>query len=127
MPYRTERAGAFILEELTRLLMNDVRDPRVAAITITDVELTRDRRIARVYVACYSGEEDLHAGLAGLESAKGFLRHGLSQVLHWRFTPEIEFRIDRSWEYGNKIEALLDAIDEEDEGGVDEGNELVDE
>ncbi|MBN1400242.1 MAG: 30S ribosome-binding factor RbfA [Anaerolineae bacterium] len=127
MPYRTERAEVFILEELTRLLMHDVHDPRVAPITVTDVDLTRDRRIARVYVACYSGEEDLRAGLAGLESAKGFLRHGLSQVLHWRFTPEIEFRVDRSWEYGNKIEALLEAIHEEDDEGTDEGSEPVDE
>jgi ribosome-binding factor A len=127
MPYRTERAEVFILEELTRLLMQDVHDPRVAPITVTDVDLTRDRRIARVYVACYSGEEDLRAGLAGLESAKGFLRHGLSQVLHWHFTPEIEFRVDRSWEYGNKIEALLEAIHEEDDEGTDEGSEPVDE
>jgi len=53
LPYRRERAGEFIFEELTLLLHNAVRDPRVQAITITGVDLTPDRRIARVYVACY--------------------------------------------------------------------------
>ena len=114
MPYRTERAGSFIHEELTELLMGSVRDPRVAALTITGVEVTRDRRLAHVYIACYSGEEDLREGLAGLESAKGFLRRSLGKTLHWPFTPYLEFRADRSWEYGNKIDALLDAIHEEE-------------
>lgn len=108
--HRRERASSFIREELTLLLRNTVRDPRVEPLTITDVELTPDRRIARVHVACYSGEESLEEGLEGLESAKGFLRRGLGQVLHWRFTPEIEFRVDRSWERGARIDELLDEL-----------------
>lgn len=114
-PYRRERAGAFILEELTLLLRNAVRDPRVASITVTDVELTADRRIARVYVSSYEGDEALHEGLAGLESAKPFLRQRLGQVLHWRFTPELEFRVDNSWQYGNRIDAILKDIRENGE------------
>ena len=113
MLYRRERAGSLIREELTLALRTAVRDPRVQALTITEAELTRDRRIARIYVACYSGEEDLAQGLVGLESAKGFLRHRLGQVLRWRFTPELEFRIDRSGEYGARIDALLDALQRE--------------
>ena len=110
MLYRSERAASFIKEELTELLRGAVRDPRVQTLTITDVDLTRDRRIARIYVACYSGEEALKEGLAGLESAKGFLRHEISQLLHWPFSPALEFRIDRSWDYGNRIDAILGAI-----------------
>jgi len=120
-PYRRERAGGFIQEELTLLLRNAVRDPRVAPITITDVELTEDRRIARVYVACYDGEEALKGGLEGLESAKPFLRQRLSQVLHWRFAPEIEFRLDRSWEYGQRIDSLLKEINENDRPSDEQG------
>lgn len=119
LPYRRERAGEFIFEELTLLLHNAVRDPRVQAITVTGVDLTPDRRIARVYVACYSGEEALQEGLKGLESAKGYLRRELSRLLHWRFTPELEFRVDRSWERGSKIDALLGSIQKEPEEQVD--------
>jgi ribosome-binding factor A len=109
--YRRERAGDFIREQFTLLLRDQVHDPRVQNIIITDVELTEDRRIARVYVACYDGEEALAKGLEGLESAKSFFRRALSQLLSWRFVPEVEFRVDRSWQYGTKIDALLRDIE----------------
>jgi ribosome-binding factor A len=115
MPYRPERAGTFILEELTRLVRNDLRDPRVADVIITGVDVTKDRRIARVYVANYAGEEALKEALQGLESAKPYLRRHLAQVLHWNFAPAIEFRTDRSYEYGQRIDALLDQIHQEEQ------------
>jgi len=111
--YRIERAGSFILEEITILLQNSVRDPRVQPLTVTGVEITRDKRMARVYVACYSGEDALKEGLEGLESAKGFLRRELGHLLGWRFTPELEFRVDRSWEYGARIDALLKRLEQD--------------
>lgn len=113
MPYRRERGASFIREELTLLLRDAVQDPRVQTLTIADVELTPDRRVARIYVLCYSGEEDLREGLAGLESAKGFLRGRLGQALHWRFTPHLEFRVDRSWEHGERIDAILEQLQQE--------------
>jgi ribosome-binding factor A len=108
--HRRERASGFVLEELTLMLRNLVRDPRVQAITITDVDLTPDRRVARIYVACYSGEEALAEGLKGLESARSFLRSRLAHLLHWPFTPDLEFHTDRSWEQGARIDALLDKL-----------------
>ena len=120
--YRRERANGAIQEELTLLLHNEVEDPTVSLLSITGVDLTPDRRLARVYVACFSGEEDLVEGLAGMERAKGFLRHGLSQVLHWRFTPNLEFRPDRTWEHGARIDDLFRQIegDRVDQAGGDD-------
>ena len=109
--FRRERANSFIQEELSLLLQNEVEDPTVSLLTITGVDLTPDRRLARVYVTCFSGEDDLVEGLAGLDRAKGFLRHGLSQVLHWRFTPNLEFRADRTWEHGARIDELFRQIE----------------
>ena len=111
--YRPERASTFILEEMTILLRGSVDDPRVEPLTVTDVELTRDRRIARIYVACYSGDDALREGLEGLESAKGFLRRELGQLLGWRFTPNLEFSVDRSWEHGARIDRLLETLGHE--------------
>jgi len=113
LSHRRERAETFIREELTLMLQNEVQDPRVAPLTISEVSLTKDRRIARVYVSCYSGEKDLQAGMEGLQSAQGFLRSRLGQLLHWRFTPELEFWADRSWEYGAKMDKLFEQIEQE--------------
>ncbi|MBC7255043.1 MAG: 30S ribosome-binding factor RbfA [Chloroflexi bacterium] len=111
--YRRERAEQFILEELSLILQNEVADPRVAPLTVTAVSLTKDRRIAKIYVTCYSGEEDLQAGLAGLESAKGYLRSRLSELLAWRFTPELLFVPDRTWQKAARIEQLFQEIERE--------------
>ncbi len=124
--YRTEKASGFILEEITLLMREAVRDPRVQQLTVTDVQLTPDRRVARIYVASYAGEEALREGLQGLESASGFLRRGLSRVLHWRFTPELQFYADRSWEYGSRVDEILQGLDikdEQDEADVSDGGQ----
>ncbi len=113
-----------MLEEITLLLQNSVRDPRVEPVTVTSVEVTRDRRTARIYVACYSGEGALKEALEGLESAKGFLRRELGQLLGWRFTPQLEFRVDRSWEYGAKIDTLLEALEENRQSGAGETGQV---
>jgi ribosome-binding factor A len=52
----------------------------------------------------------------GLESAKGVLRKELAQLLHWPWTPELLFRIDRSWQQGERVDQLLDQVREEREG-----------
>ncbi|NLG48741.1 MAG: 30S ribosome-binding factor RbfA [Chloroflexi bacterium] len=117
--FRRERANSFIQQELTMLLKNAIKDPRIAALTITEVELTQDRRIARVYVGSFGDEETVREGLEGLESAKGFLRRKLGESLHWRFTPELEFRVDRSWQYGAKIDAILESLKQEEEERVE--------
>lgn len=118
--FRRERGDSFLREELTIVLRNEMQDPRVAAVTITEVELTKDRRIARVYVACYSGEQDLQEGIRALQNAQGFLRSRLSRVLRWPWTPTLEFRPDRSWEYGEKMDKLFDQIAIEPEEPSDE-------
>lgn len=111
--YRVQKAASFIRDELILLLRDKVKDPRVRYLTVTEVSLTPDRRIARVYVANYGSEEELQAGLEGLRSARGLLRHEIGQLLHWNWTPELEFRVDRSWHYGQRIDALLEQINSE--------------
>jgi len=113
LTHRKERAETFIREELALMLQNEVKDPRVAPLIVSEVSLTKDRRLARIYVSCYAGEEALQEGMEGLRSAQGFLRSRLGQLLHWRFTPELEFLADRSWEYGAKIDKLFEQLEQE--------------
>lgn len=118
---KRERGNAFIYRELTLALQHEVKDPRVQGVTITEVNLTPDLRVARVYVTSFAGEEQLNEALEGLRSSKGLLRGHLAKVLPWRFTPRLEFYPDRSWQYGAKIDALLASVAEEDKPTEDDG------
>lgn len=123
MAFRRERGDSFIREELTLAIRNELSDPRLASLVITEVSLTKDRRYARVYVSCYEGEEALQEALTALESAKGYLRHHLSQVLSWRFAPELVFMPDRTWQYGEKMDALFDQIEQERASQADDDDD----
>ncbi|NLG29145.1 MAG: ribosome-binding factor A, partial [Chloroflexi bacterium] len=73
-PHQLERANSYVREELSLLIGSSVADPRVHALIVTDVDLSADRRTARVYVGCYDETVDLKEGLRGLENAKEYIR-----------------------------------------------------
>ena len=108
--HRVERVADLIRRELAGLLERDVKDPRVGFVTITRVEVTRDLRSARVAVTILGDEGQKKDSLTGLAAAHGFLRHELAQRLGLRYTPEIEFHIDRTLESEQRIEELLRQI-----------------
>jgi len=126
MAFRRERGDSFIREELTLTIRNELADPRLEGAVITEVLLTRDRRFARVYVSHYDGDEALQAALAGLENAKGVLRRHLSQVLTWRFTPELGFYPDRAWQYGAKMDEILARLEREEARPLGEADAVAD-
>jgi ribosome-binding factor A len=113
MTYRRERAGSFIREELTLMLQTEIDDPGLVPLVITDVDVTKDRRIARVYVAAYSGEEDLQEGLKSLAKAKPVMRSRIAEALQWPFAPELEFRPDRSIQHGQRVDEILAQLERE--------------
>ena len=107
MTRRTEQVGDLIKEELSRLLEREVKDPQIGFVTLTDVEVSPDLRLARVYFSVLGDEDAMQESLAALERAKGFLRRELSQRLFIRYVPELQFSLDRSIEYGQRIANLL--------------------
>ena len=108
---RELRVGDFIRVELTDLLRNKMRDPRVSGsdITISDVKVSRDLAYADIYVACHgaTGETSEDELLAVMQSAAGFFRSELAQRHSMRTTPELRFHIDRTEAEANRIEELL--------------------
>ncbi len=113
MTYRRERAGSFIREELTLMLQTEIDDPGLVPLVITDVDVTKDRRIARVYVAAYTGEEDLQEGLKALARAKAVMRSRIAEGLQWPFAPDLDFRPDRSIQHGQRIDEILAQLERE--------------
>ncbi|MGD8464074.1 MAG: 30S ribosome-binding factor RbfA [Anaerolineae bacterium] len=115
MPTRRQRQVAELVHrELSLLLLHEVRDPRLADVTITGLEVTPDLLIARVYFTVLGDQDEKQAALQALEHARGFLRTELAARVELRFVPDLEFRPDESWAYAQRIEELLDEIRETD-------------
>lgn len=109
----TERLGRLAQEikrEVSSILATEVKDPRLGMISITDVEVSRDLAVAKIYFSQLGGEEERARTLDGLERAKGFIRSELAKRLRVRHTPEIVFLFDPSLEHGAKISALLKSL-----------------
>jgi len=101
------------------LLMREVRDPRLADVTITEVRITPDLLIARIYYTVMGDAEQEREAAAALESATGYLRTQLAGRVRLRLAPELVFELDQSAAYGRRIDKLLDQIAEsrQDEDG----------
>ena len=112
---RTRRVAEQIQRELAELLQREVKDPRVAGVTVTAVEVSRDLAHAKVYVSRMTGETDWDATLAGLSRAAGFLRRELGRRLTMRSVPELRFLRDRSIEEGARLSELIDQVVADDE------------
>jgi len=105
---RPERVADIIRLELARVLREDVRDPRVGFVTLTDVQLSPDLRSARVFVSTL--EQDEQETLDALGRATPFIRRALARKAELRFTPRLQFVFDRSLATGSRVESLLQEI-----------------
>jgi ribosome-binding factor A len=113
---RADRVADLIQCEVSDILLKQIRDPRIGAITITGVKVTDDLRLAKIYFVELA-QDTIHAEtLAGLEKATGFLRRELGKRLQLRCVPDLIFRVDASFAYGNRIERLLAEIKREGTG-----------
>ncbi len=111
--YRPERVGEQIHKEITNLLIRGTKDPRVSAVTITGVTVTRDLRQARVHFSVTDPETELKQAKQGLKSAAPYLRRELGQLMRMRFIPELRFVYDSSIAYGQKIDNLLRQVQDD--------------
>ena len=113
---RAERVADQIRMEVADILMRKIKDPRVRAVTVTDVELTSDLRIARVFVTALGSEEETKDTFAGLTKASGFVRSELGRRLSLRYLPEVVFVKDLSGPRGDRVLQLLEQLHVAPEG-----------
>lgn len=109
---RQERVREAIKKEASIIIHDELKDPRLGFVTITDVELTHDLRGAKIFFSVLGKEEEHKKTKDALDSALGYIRMLIAQRLKLRFAPEIAFKEDRSAEYGSKIEEVLNEIKE---------------
>ncbi len=111
---RATRVADQIRMEVADILMRKVRDPRLRDVTITDVAVTNDLRLARVYYTSFINGPHERELAEGLAKANGFIRSELGQRLEIRYTPELVFHRDVSGPRGDRILELLDQVRPED-------------
>lgn len=110
---RSVRLSARIAKEVAWAIGREVRDPRVALVTVTRVEMPDDLRGARVYVRLLSGgdeEAKRKEALVGLGKAAGILRKVVSTRLGLRMSPELTFFYDEGQDDRTRIEQLLEEV-----------------
>ena len=110
--FRSDRVGMEIKREVNEILKLKVRDPRVQDVTITDVQMTGDLSLARVYYTIHSTlASDSQKAQTGLEKATGTIKRELARNLIMYKIPDLIFEKDQSIEYGNKIDQMLRDLD----------------
>jgi ribosome-binding factor A len=110
---RLDRVNQLIKEEVSNLLQRELKDPRLGFVTVTEVETSKDMRVAKVFVSVLGNEQQWEGSLAALASARGFVRNWLRQHLDLRVTPDVDFRPDRSMEHAARIQSILQKVKDE--------------
>lgn len=123
---RLERINSEIKKTLAHIIDTELRDPQIdAMVSVSDVEITPDLAEAKVFITSI-GKTSKEEVLSRIKGAGGFLRGKLSKQIKLRVTPRLNFYLDNSMEYSNKIENILKNItystkpDDNFEGGSDE-------
>ncbi|MGI6092355.1 MAG: 30S ribosome-binding factor RbfA [Veillonellaceae bacterium] len=112
---RVEKVQEFIKQEISKIILTEIKDPRVGFVTVTNVEVTADLRSAKVFVSLMGSDEQKATTWAGLHKALGFMRSEIGKRIRMRFTPELSLHIDESLEYSAHIQELLLKIKQQEE------------
>ncbi len=107
---RIERVNEQLKREISSILRDDVRDPRVGQPTVTAVEAAPDLSWARVFLNVMGDDDAKAATLEGARAAASFVRSELARRMSVRRVPELDFVLDRSLEHALRIERLLEEV-----------------
>ena len=106
---RTRRIGEQLRRELADLIRSELRDPRLALISMTSIEVSRNLSYARIFVTLVGDAAQRQELVEALNLAAPLLRRELGKRLHLRTIPKLDFRYDEVTEQGARLSALIDA------------------
>jgi ribosome-binding factor A len=113
--HRLERVNAQIQREISELIQQHLRDPRLTEfIAVTEATTSPDLKHCKIFVSSIGGQQEEEQVLAALNSASGFLRTALAKRIKMRFTPELHFAWDSSIEHGDRVLRLIDQVQSEE-------------
>lgn len=111
---RARKIQEFIKQEVSNIILRELKDPRLGFVTVTDAQITGDLREATVYISLFGSAEAKKDTLKALASANGYIRSEVGKRLGIRYSPTIEFKEDTSLDYGMKIDKILRDIEKKE-------------
>jgi ribosome-binding factor A len=107
---RSDRVSGQIQKVLSEILLKKIKDPRLEKASITDVKMSRDLRIARIYFVAPGNKKSKEEAAEGFKSALGYVKRTLARRLGLRYMPDLKFFYDESFDYGSRIDKVLKAV-----------------
>ncbi|MFQ5443738.1 MAG: 30S ribosome-binding factor RbfA [Nitrospinales bacterium] len=104
---RSERIQELLLEEISLLIQKGLKDPRIGFATVSKIEVSENLKHAKVFISIIGDEKEKEETLEGLNSAKGYIRNALGKNLCLRYIPQLDFKMDNTMEYLDKINKLI--------------------
>ncbi len=114
---RPERVADFLRKEISQVMQQEMRDPRVGMASVTDVEVSRDLSHAKVFVTVLdkSSANEAKEAIGVLNKAAGFFRSQIAKSHSMRITPSLRFYFDESIHRGQTLSSLIDNAVAEDQ------------
>ena len=108
--YRSDRVADAIQRELSVLINDSLRDPRIGMVSVTEVSVSRDLSNSKVYVSFVSSNSDhqVNIAMSALDGATGYLRKLMAANMNLRLMPKITFIHDNSVAKSLEMAALID-------------------
>ena len=121
---KNTRINGEVMKELSTIIRGEIKDPRIHMMTsVTAVEVAPDLKTCKAYISVLGSEEEKKNTIIGLRSAEGYIRRQLAKGLNLRNTPEIQFILDQSIEYGVNMSRLIDEVSKQSQGKVEDDAE----
>lgn len=114
MSIRTERVASVIKERIAEILIHDYNNPSLGFITVTDVKVSPDLKIAKVYFSVFGNEAVQSKAMKTLEAEKQHLRGLVASHVQLKFAPALQFYLDHTLEEADKINRLINKIHEDE-------------
>src|SRR5580765_1704440 len=108
--HHRERVGETLKEEIGVIIEGELGDPRIALCNVSEIVLAPDGKSARVYIEVAGDEREAEQTIKAINAAKGYIRRELLIRLGVRHVPDLSFLLDRSQQYGSRIDEILGRI-----------------
>lgn len=117
---RIDKVAQQLKREISQVLLLEINDPRLGFLTITQVKVSPDLKIARVYFTTLGAEGEKGEAQKALGKASRYVRRRIAQRMRLKFIPEIKFFFDEELDRRLKVERLLDQLKDESPAGNQE-------